>query len=92
SQYAHNENGDGLPTDGFTYRWNKTATGTNNASWSAMNKPNAAKVVNATYDVLYNGRTFATSQPAKFIVKNVQPTKPTISETAQGVLTIAPGN
>ncbi|WP_424842390.1 hyperosmolarity resistance protein Ebh [Staphylococcus pasteuri] len=92
SQYAHNENGDGLPTDGFTYRWNKTATGTNNASWSAMNKPNAAKVVNATYDVLYNGRTFATSQPAKFIVKNVQPTKPTISETAQGEITIAPGN
>lgn len=92
SQYAHNENGDGLPTDGFTYRWNKTATGTNNASWAAMNKPNAAKVVNATYDVLYNGRTFATSQSAKFIVKNVQPTKPTISETAQGEITIAPGN
>ncbi len=92
SQYAHNENGDGLPTDGFTYRWNKTATGTNNASWAAMNKPNAAKVVNATYDVLYNGRTFATSQSAKFIVKNVQPNKPTISETAQGEITIAPGN
>lgn len=92
SQYAHNENGDGLPTDGFTYRWNKTATGTNNASWAAMNKPNTAKIVNATYDVLYNGRTFATSQPAKFIVKNVQPAKPTISETVQGVITIAPGN
>lgn len=48
-----------------------------------MNKPNAAKVVNAKYDVIYNGHTFATSLPAKFVVKNVQPAKPTVTETAK---------
>lgn len=56
-----------------------------------MNKPNVAKVVNAKYDVIYNGRTFATSLPAKFVVKDVQPAKPTVTETAAGAITITPG-
>ncbi|MBR8966000.1 DUF1542 domain-containing protein, partial [Staphylococcus aureus] len=43
------------------------------------------------YDVIYNGHTFATSLPAKFVVKDVQPAKPTVTETAAGVITIAPG-
>ena len=30
-----------------TYKWNNAATGTNDANWAAMNKPNMAKVVNA---------------------------------------------
>ncbi|MBR9276333.1 DUF1542 domain-containing protein, partial [Staphylococcus aureus] len=46
---------------------------------------------NAKYDVIYNGHTFATSLPAKFVVKDVQPAKPTVTETAAGVITIAPG-
>lgn len=41
------QNATGLPTDGFTYKWNNAATGTNDANWAAMNKPNMAKVVNA---------------------------------------------
>ncbi len=48
----------GLPTDGFT-SWNRDTTGTNDANWAAMNKPNTAQVVNAKYDVIYNGHTFA---------------------------------
>ncbi|HDD6776176.1 TPA: hyperosmolarity resistance protein Ebh, partial [Staphylococcus aureus] len=91
SSYAQMQNATGLPTDGFTYKWNNAATGTNDANWTAMNKPNVAKVVNAKYDVIYNGRTFATSLPAKFVVKDVQPAKPTVTETAAGVITIAPG-
>ncbi|HDF0310414.1 TPA: hyperosmolarity resistance protein Ebh, partial [Staphylococcus aureus] len=91
SGYAHMQNATGLPTDGFTYKWNNAATGTNDANWAAMNKPNAAKVVNAKYDVIYNGHTFATSLPAKFVVKDVQPAKPTVTETAAGAITIAPG-
>ncbi len=91
SGYAHMQNANGLPTDGFTYKWNNAATGTNDANWAAMNKPNAAKVVNAKYDVIYNGHTFATSLPAKFVVKNVQPAKPTVTETAAGAITITPG-
>ncbi len=85
------QNATGLPTDGFTYKWNNAATGTNDANWAAMNKPNVAKVVNAKYDVIYNGHTFATSLPAKFVVKDVQPSKPTVTETAAGAITIAPG-
>ncbi|MBR9535959.1 DUF1542 domain-containing protein, partial [Staphylococcus aureus] len=50
-----------------------------------------AQVINAKYDVIYNGHTFATSLPAKFVVKDVQPAKPTVTETAAGVITIAPG-
>ncbi|WRN67615.1 hypothetical protein UM538_12625 [Staphylococcus aureus] len=38
-------------------------------------------------DVIYNGRTFATSLPAKFVVKDVQPAKPTVTETAAGIIT-----
>ncbi|SUK03503.1 extracellular matrix binding protein [Staphylococcus aureus] len=91
SGYAHMQNANGLPTDGFTYKWNNAATGTNDANWAAMNKPNAAKVVNAKYDVIYNGHTFATSLPAKFVVKDVQPAKPTVTETAAGAITITPG-
>lgn len=91
SGYAQMQNATGLPTDGFTYKWNNTATGTNDANWAAMNKPNVAKVVNAKYDVIYNGRTFATSLPAKFVVKDVQPAKPTVTETAAGAITITPG-
>lgn len=91
SGYAHMQNASGLPTDGFTYKWNRDTTGTNDANWAAMNKPNVAKVVNAKYDVIYNGHTFATSQPAKFVVKDVQPVKPTVTETAAGVITITPG-
>ncbi len=91
SGYAHMQNATGLPTDGFTYKWNNAATGTNDANWAATNKPNAAKVVNAKYDVIYNGHTFATSLPAKFVVKDVQPAKPTVTETAAGAITIAPG-
>lgn len=91
SGYAHMQNANGLPTDGFTYKWNNAATGTNDANWAAMNKPNAAKVVNAKYDVIYNGHTFATSLPAKFVVKNVQPAKPIVTESAAGAITIAPG-
>lgn len=91
SGYAHIQNANGLPTDGFTYKWNRDTTGTNDANWSAMNKPNVAKVVNAKYDVIYNGHTFATSLPAKFVVKDVQPAKPTVTETAAGAITIAPG-
>ncbi len=91
SGYAHMQNATGIPTDGFTYKWNNAATGTNDANWAAMNKPNAAKVVNAKYDVIYNGHTFATSLPAKFVVKDVQPAKPTVTETAAGAITIAPG-
>lgn len=91
SGYAHMQNANGLPTDGFTYKWNNAATGTNDANWAAMNKPNAAKVVNAKYDVIYNGHTFATSLPAKFVVKDVQPAKPTITESAAGAITITPG-
>lgn len=91
SGYAHMQNATGLPTDGFTYKWNNAATGTNDANWAAMNKPNAAKVVNAKYDVIYNGHTFATSLPAKFVLKDVQPAKPTVTETAAGAITIAPG-
>lgn len=81
SGYAHIQNATGLPTDGFTYKWNNAATGTNDANWAAMNKPNTAQVINAKYDVIYNGHTFATSLPAK----------PTVTETAAGVITIAPG-
>ncbi len=91
SGYAQMQNATGLPTDGFTYKWNNAATGTNDANWAAMNKPNMAKVVNAKYDVIYNGHTFATSLPAKFVVKDVQPAKPTVTETAAGAITIAPG-
>lgn len=91
SGYAHMQNATGLPTDGFTYKWNNAATGTNDANWAAMNKPNVAKVVNAKYDAIYNGHTFATSLPAKFVVKDVQPSKPTVTETAAGAITIAPG-
>lgn len=91
SGYAHMQNANGLPTDGFTYKWNRDTTGTNDANWAAMNKPNAAKVVNAKYDVIYNGHTFATSLPAKFVVKDVQPAKPTVTETAAGAITITPG-
>ncbi len=91
SGYAHIQNATGLPTDGFTYKWNNAATGTNDANWAAMNKPNTAQVINAKYDVIYNGHTFATSLPAKFVVKDVQPAKPTVTETAAGVITIAPG-
>lgn len=91
SGYAQMQNATGLPTDGFTYKWNRDTTGTNDANWSAMNKPNVAKVVNAKYDVIYNGHTFATSLPAKFVVKDVQPAKPTVTETAAGAITIAPG-
>lgn len=91
SSYSHIENATGLPTDGFTYKWNNAATGTNDANWAAMNKPNTAQVVNAKYDVIYNGHTFATSQPAKFVVKNLQPAKPTVTESAAGAITIAPG-
>lgn len=91
SGYAHMQNANGLPTDGFTYKWNNAATGTNDSNWAAMNKPNAAKVVNAKYDVIYNGHTFATSLPAKFVVKDVQPAKPTVTETAAGAITIRPG-
>ncbi|WP_415918637.1 hyperosmolarity resistance protein Ebh [Staphylococcus warneri] len=91
SGYMHLQNSNGLPTDGFQYKWNRSTTGTNNSNWDAMNKPNSAQVVNATYDIVYNGRAFATSQAAKFIVKNVQPNKPTLSETTQGVITITPG-
>lgn len=91
SGYAHIQNANGLPTDGFTYKWNRDTTGTNDANWAAMNKPNAAKVVNAKYDVIYNGHTFATSLPAKFVVKDVQPAKPTVTETAAGAITITPG-
>lgn len=91
SGYAHMQNATGLPTDGFTYKWNRDTTGTNDANWSAMNKPNVAKFVNAKYDVIYNGHTFATSLPAKFVVKDVQPAKPTVTETAAGAITIAPG-
>lgn len=91
SGYAHIQNANGLPTDGFTYKCNNAATGTNDANWAAMNKPNAAKVINAKYDVIYNGHTFATSLPAKFVVKDVQPAKPTVTETAAGAITIAPG-
>ncbi|MEJ7363337.1 hypothetical protein WL472_12335, partial [Staphylococcus epidermidis] len=40
---------------------------------------------------LYNGQPFATSQPARFIIRNVQPSVPQISESKQGVITIAPG-
>lgn len=61
SGYAHIQNATGLPTDGFTYKWNNAATGTNDANWAAMNKPNTAQVINAKYDVIYNGHTFATS-------------------------------
>ena len=39
SGYAHIQNATGLPTDGFTYKWNNAATGTNDANWAAMNKP-----------------------------------------------------
>lgn len=91
SGYAHIQNATGLPTDGFTYKWNNAATGTNDTNWAAMNKPNTAQVINAKYDVIYNGHTFATSLPAKFVVKDVQPAKPTVTETAAGVITIAPG-
>lgn len=91
SGYAQMQNATGLPTDGFTYKWNRDTTGTNDANWSAMNKPNVAKVVNAKYDVIYNGHTFASSLPAKFVVKDVQPAKPTVTETAAGAITIAPG-
>ncbi|HHE5704735.1 TPA: hyperosmolarity resistance protein Ebh [Staphylococcus aureus] len=91
SGYAQMQNATGLPTDGFTYKWNNAATGTNDANWAAMNKPNAAKVINAKYDVIYNGHTFASSLPAKFVVKDVQPAKPTVTETAAGAITIAPG-
>ncbi|HBI0874822.1 TPA: hyperosmolarity resistance protein Ebh, partial [Staphylococcus aureus] len=91
SGYAQMQNATGLPTDGFTYKWNNAATGTNDANWAAMNKPNVAKVVNAKYDIIYNGHTFATSLPAKFVVKDVQPAKPTVTETAAGAITIAPG-
>ncbi|HCG2317641.1 TPA: hyperosmolarity resistance protein Ebh [Staphylococcus aureus] len=91
SGYAHIQNANGLPTDGFTYKWNRDTTGTNDANWAAMNKPNAAKVINAKYDVIYNGHTFATSLLAKFVVKDVQPAKPTVTETAAGAITIAPG-
>ncbi|NFX73851.1 hyperosmolarity resistance protein Ebh, partial [Staphylococcus aureus] len=91
SGYAHIQNATGLPTDGFTYKWNNAATGTNDANWAAMNKLNTAQVINAKYDVIYNGHTFATSLPAKFVVKDVQPAKPTVTETAAGVITIAPG-
>ncbi|HGO6714960.1 TPA: hyperosmolarity resistance protein Ebh, partial [Staphylococcus aureus] len=91
SGYAHIQNATGLPTDGFTYKWNNAATGTNDANWAAMNKPNTAQVINAKYDVIYNGHTFATSLPAKFVVKDVQPAKPTVTETAAGVITIVPG-
>ncbi|EGS81877.1 putative CRISPR-associated protein Csc2 [Staphylococcus aureus subsp. aureus 21235] len=91
SGYAHMQNANGLPTDGFTYKWNRDTTGTNDANWAAMNKPNAAKVVNAKYDVIYNGHTFVTSLPAKFVVKDVQPAKPTVTETAAGAITITPG-
>ncbi|CAC8058655.1 TPA: hyperosmolarity resistance protein Ebh [Staphylococcus aureus] len=91
SGYAHMQNASGLPTDGFTYKWNRDTTGTNDANWAAMNKPNTAQVVNAKYDVIYNGHTFATSLPAKFVVKDVQPAKPTVTETAAGAITIAPG-
>ncbi|MFO8272370.1 hyperosmolarity resistance protein Ebh [Staphylococcus aureus] len=91
SGYAHIQNATGLPTDGFTYKWNNAATGTNDANWAAMNKPNTAQVINAKYDVIYNGHTFATSLPAKFVVKDVRPAKPTVTETAAGVITIAPG-
>ena len=69
SGYAHMQNATGLPTDGFTYKWNRDTTGTNDANWAAMNKPNTAQVVNAKYDVIYNGHPFATSLPAKFVVK-----------------------
>ncbi len=44
SGYAHMQNATGLPADGFTYKWNRDTTGTNDANWSAMNKPNVAKV------------------------------------------------
>lgn len=91
SNYIHIENSNGLPTDGFTYKWNRDTTGTNDANWTAMNKPNVAKVVNAKYDVIYNGHTFATSQPAKFVVKDIQPAKPTLTETTAGAITITPG-
>lgn len=91
SNYIHIENPNGLPTDGFTYKWNRDTTGTNDANWTAMNKPNVAKVVNAKYDVIYNGHTFATSQPAKFVVKDIQPAKPTLTETTAGAITITPG-
>ncbi|MGT2357348.1 hypothetical protein ACVPOS_11870 [Staphylococcus aureus] len=73
--YAHMQNAYGLPTDGFTYKWNRDTTGTNDANWAAMNKPNTAQVVNAKYDVIYNGHTFATSLPAKFVVKILEPAK-----------------
>ncbi|HEK6720248.1 TPA: hyperosmolarity resistance protein Ebh, partial [Staphylococcus aureus] len=91
SGYAHIQNANGLPTDGFTYKWNNAATGTNDVNWAAMNKPNTAQVVNAKYDVIYNGHTFATSLPAKFVVKDVQPAKPTVTESAAGAITITPG-
>lgn len=91
SGYAQMQNATGLPTDGFTYKWNRDTTGTNDANWAAMNKPNTAQVVNAKYDVIYNGHTFATSLPAKFVVKDVQPAKPTVTETAAGAITITPG-
>ncbi|WP_423156901.1 hyperosmolarity resistance protein Ebh [Staphylococcus warneri] len=91
SQYQHIVNNNGLPTEGFTYHWNQATTGTNGESWEALNKPNSAQVLNAKYDVLYNGQPFATSQPARFIIRNVQPSVPQISESKQGVITIAPG-
>lgn len=91
SQYQHIVNNSGLPTEGFTYRWNQATTGTNGESWNALNKPSSAQVLNAKYDVLYNGQPFATSQPARFIIRNVQPSVPQISESKQGVITIAPG-
>ncbi|MFH6264628.1 hyperosmolarity resistance protein Ebh [Staphylococcus aureus] len=91
SGYAHMQNATGLPTDGFTYKWNRDTTGTNDANWAAMNKPNTAQVVNAKYDVIYNGHPFATSLPAKFVVKDVQPAKPTVTESAAGAITITPG-
>ena len=91
SQYQHIVNQNGLPTDGFTYRWNQATTGTNTESWDALTKPNAAQILNAKYDVFYQGQPFATSQTVRFIIRNVQPTAPQISESKQGVITIAPG-
>ena len=91
SQYQHIVNQNGLPTDGFTYRWNQATTGTNSESWDALTKPNVAQILNAKYDVFYQGQPFATSQTGRFIIRNVQPTAPQISESKQGVITIAPG-
>ncbi|WP_460996344.1 hypothetical protein, partial [Staphylococcus aureus] len=80
SGYAHIKNATDLPTDEFTYKWNRDSTGRNDAKWSAMNKPNVARVVNAKYDVIYNGHTYATCLPAKFVVEDVEPAKPTGTE------------